>query len=143
MAAAKNGDQVAVHYKGTLDDKTVFDESAPDNPLTFKIGAGEIIPGFEKAVMGMSEGDSKTVTMPSADAYGQHREDLILSIDRGKVPPDITVEVGQQLQMEKDNGELLHVVVTEVTDETVTLDANHPLAGKDLTFEIKLVSLTE
>ena len=143
MAAAKDGDQVAVQYKGTLDDGTVFDESAPESPLTFKIGAGQIIPGFEKAVMGMTEGDAKTVTMPSADAYGQHREDLILNIERGKVPPDIKVEVGQRLQMEKDNGELLHVVVTEVAEESVTLDANHPLAGKDLTFEIKLVSLTE
>lgn len=141
MSQAQNGNKVQVHYKGSLEDGTVFDESHPEKPLEFQVGSGQVIAGFDKAVEGMNTGESKTVKIASSDAYGDRRDDLVLSVGRDRIPPDIDVSVGQRLQMERNDGHKVPVTVTEVTDENVTLDANHPLAGKDLTFEIKLVKV--
>lgn len=143
MTQAKNGNEVSVQYKGTLDDGSVFDQSRPDQPLKFTVGGGQVIPGFDKAVEGMNVGESKTITLAANDAYGAHRDDLVLKVDRNRVPKEFDIEVGQRYQMEKESGEKFKVTVIDVTDDSVTLDANHPLAGHDLTFEIKLVDVKE
>ena len=141
MAPAKNGDTVRIHYTGKLEDGTVFDTSDGRDPLEFTLGDGQVIPGFEEGVLGMSSGDSKTVTIPSENAYGPRREEMVSTVNRDQFPPDITPEVGQQLQMQRPDGERMRVTVVEVSEETVTFDANHPLAGKNLTFEISLTEI--
>jgi peptidylprolyl isomerase len=141
MAQAKTGDTVNVHYTGKLDDGTVFDSSEGGNPLEFAIGEGNVIPGFEQAVIGMSPGDSKTATISSEEAYGPYYEERVLVVDRQQIPSDLPVDVGSQLQIQQQGGMVIPVVVTDITDGEVTLDANHPLAGEDLTFEIRLVSI--
>ncbi|MEX2400731.1 MAG: peptidylprolyl isomerase [Rhodothermales bacterium] len=141
MAEAKKGDKVSVHYTGKLEDDTVFDSSTGGDPLSFEIGSGQIIPGFEKGVIGMAPGDSKTVDIAPEQAYGPYRDDQIIEVSAEKLPDDIDPEVGQRLQVQQQNGETAVVTVKEVTDEVVKLDANHPLAGKKLTFDIELVSV--
>jgi len=141
MATAKNGDTVKVHYTGKLNDGTVFDSSKDRDPLEFKLGEGQIIPGFEEAVVGMNPGDSKTAVIPEERAYGPHRDEMVMTVDRGRLPGDIDPQVGQQLTVSQPKGDSFNVVVTEVTDDKVTLDGNHPLAGKELTFEIQLVEI--
>ena len=140
MAHAKKGDTVKVHYKGTLEDGTEFDSSLDRDPLQFTIGAGTLIPAFEKAVVGMNPGESKKFKIPAADAYGPHRDDLIMTVDRGELPSDLDPAVGDELELEQDD-ESFVVRVTDVSPETVTLDANHPLAGEALTFEIELLEV--
>jgi len=139
MAQAQSGDTVQVHYTGKLSDGTVFDSSRDREPLEFAIGEGQIIPGFEQAVIGMEPGESKTAEIPSDQAYGPHREEMVLEVDREQIPEDIEVEPGQQLQVQHPSGQNIPVVVTNVAESKVTLDANHPLAGQDLTFDIELV----
>ncbi|SDK31073.1 FKBP-type peptidyl-prolyl cis-trans isomerase 2 [Catalinimonas alkaloidigena] len=142
MAQAKSGDTVKVHYTGRLQDGTTFDSSIPrQEPLEFTLGGGQMIKGFDAAVHGMETGQSKTVEIPAAEAYGTVREDMIMTLDRQQVPPDINPEVGQQLAMQDQNGRQIPVVVTDINDSSITLDANHPLAGKDLIFEIQLVEI--
>ena len=141
MSKAKDGDAVKIHYKGSLDDGTVFDSSEGREPLSFTLGGGQVIPGFDEAVSGMAVGESKSVNIPADKAYGQRNEEMIIEAPRDQVPPDITPEVGQQLQMGGPNGEVVVVVITEVNDEFIKLDANPPLAGKDLNFDIELVSI--
>ncbi len=141
MAQAQSGNTVKVHYTGKLEDGTVFDSSVNREPLEFKLGEGQMIQGFEQAVYGMAVGDSKTATIPSEQAYGPKSEDMILEVNRNEVPADLNPQVGQQLAIQQPDGHALPVTVTSVTDETITLDANHPLAGKDLIFEIKLVEI--
>ncbi|MDZ7373603.1 MAG: peptidylprolyl isomerase [candidate division KSB1 bacterium] len=138
---AQEGDVVRVHYVGKLDDGTVFDSSRDREPIEFVIGGGEIIPAFEEAVVGMQEGEKKTILIPSDQAYGPRREELMLHVAREQFPPDLKPYVGQQLEMVQSNGQSLIVVVAEIDDDGVILDANHPLAGKDLTFEIELVEI--
>ncbi len=140
-AQAKNGNTVQVNYTGKLADGTVFDSSVGREPLEFTLGAGQMIPGFEKAVLGMKVGEKKTVTIPADEAYGPRRDDLILEIGREKLPSGLTPEVGQQLQMTRPDGGMIIVAITKVSDKTVTIDANPPLAGKDLTFEIELAKI--
>ena len=140
-AVAKNGDVVKVDYTGTLTDGTVFDTSIGRMPLEFTLGAGQMIPGFEKAVLGMKIGEKKTFTIPAEEAYGERSENLIMEIPRDQMPADLNPQVGQQLQSTTTEGGIVVVVVIKVTDTTVTVDANHPLAGKDLTFEIELVNI--
>ena len=138
MNKAQNGSTVRVHYTGKLDDGTVFDSSRGRDPLEFKLGSGQVIRGFDDAITGMNPGESKTVTIPAADAYGPRRDELLLRVDRSQFPEGVEPQVGQQFQMSQ--GEQSFVVnVAEVQDEHVTLDANHPLAGRDLTFELELV----
>jgi peptidylprolyl isomerase len=141
MSQAKNGDNVKINYKGTLDDGTVFDSSEGREPLSFTLGSGQVIPGFEEAVEGMSVGESKSVNIPADKAYGQRNEEMVIEAPRDQVPPDINPEVGLKLQMGGPNGEVVVVEVTEVTDSHIKLDANPPLAGQDLNFDIELVAI--
>ena len=141
MSEAKTGDKVKVHYSGKLADGTQFDTSANQEPLEFTVGAGEVIAGCEEAVVGMNPGDTKTATINADEAYGDYDDELILEVERDQFPPEITPEVGQRLQLHQPDGEVFGAVVTAVDDQTVTLDANHPLAGQDLTFEIELVEI--
>jgi peptidylprolyl isomerase len=138
---AKDGKTVKVHYTGTLGDGTVFDTSVEREPLEFTLGEGKVIPGFEEAVKDMKVGQSKAVTIPVDDAYGPRRDDLILEIERTQLPENLNPEVGQRLHMEQANGRQSIVIVTDISPKTITLDANHPLAGEDLTFELKLVEV--
>jgi len=136
---AADGSMVKVHYTGTLDDGTVFDSSREREPLEFTLGEGRVIPGFEAAVKDMEVGQSKTVTIPADEAYGQYRNDLLVPIEKRHLPKGLEPEIGQRLQMQKANGEMSIVTVTEVAEDKITIDANHPLAGKNLTFELELV----
>jgi len=141
MARVKDGDTIEVNYTGKLSDGTVFDTSAGRSPIAFTLGDGRVIPGFEKAIVGMKVGEKKTVTIPASEAYGPHRDELVVEVPREKIPRDMIPEVGQQLQSKADNGSTIVATITKVSETTVTLDANHPLAGKDLTFEIELVKI--
>ncbi len=138
---AENGDIVQVHYTGKLADGTVFDSSLEREPIQFTLGAGQMIPGFDKAVLGMKVGESKTVTIPAEDAYGPSRDDLLIEIPREELPADMTPEVGQELPMTRGDGRTVNMPITEVSETTVTIDTNHFLAGKNLVFEIELVSI--
>lgn len=141
MAQAKEGDTVQVHYTGKLEDGTIFDTSDEQTPLEFTIGSGQIIPGFERAVVGMEPGETKTATIQSEEAYGPRREEMTITVEREQFPEDINPEPGQQLQVQQPDGRMALVVVSDVTESTVTLDANHPLAGQPLTFDIRLVDI--
>lgn len=141
MTQVKTGDTVRIHYRGTLQDGTQFDSSEGREPLEFTVGSGQIIPGLDRALPGMAVGEQKSVAVPADDAYGQRNPDASHAIPRDQIPADIPLEVGTALQMRSPDGHAIAVTVAEVTDDTVTLDANHPLAGKDLTFEIELVSI--
>ncbi|RMH00539.1 MAG: peptidylprolyl isomerase [Deltaproteobacteria bacterium] len=138
MSKATQGNTVRVHYKGTLDDGTVFDSSEGIDPIEFTLGEGIVIPGFEQAVLGMSPGESKTIKIPSAEAYGEHRSDLVVKVPRAALPEG--VEVGMRLEA-GEPGNSFEVVVTEIAADSATLDANHPLAGQDLTFDLTLVEI--
>jgi FKBP-type peptidyl-prolyl cis-trans isomerase 2 len=141
MQQAKRGDTVSVHYKGTLDDGTVFDSSEDGEPISFTIGSGQVIPGFETAVDGMSVGDAKTEKIESENAYGPRRDELVFRVGREQLPDGEEVEVGDVLRLGFPDGTSAAVQVADMDDASLTLDANHPLAGKDLTFELKLVSI--
>ncbi len=141
MAGAKDGDTVKVHYQGTLEDGTVFDSSKDREPLEFTLGGGNIIAGFEEIVTGMETGETKLERIPAEKAYGQRRDDMVMEVDRQQVPNEIDLQLGQQLQVRQESGQAVPVTVTELSENTVTLDANHPLAGKDLMFEIELIEI--
>lgn len=141
MATVKNGDTVKVHYTGKLDDGSVFDSSVSREPLEVTLGEGKLIPGFEDAVIGMDVGDKTTTNIPASEAYGERRDDLEVTVEKNQLPEDIKPEIGMQLQLNQPNGQPVPVQITEVNDDTIVLDANHPLAGKDLTFDIELVEV--
>ncbi|NPV09352.1 MAG: peptidylprolyl isomerase [Anaerolineae bacterium] len=141
MSEVRPGDTVRVHYTGKDETGQVFDSSQGREPLQFTVGQRAVIPGFEDAVVGMSPGDRKTVEITAQQAYGERRDDLMLRVDRQQVPPNLDLKEGDRLQVRMANGQLAPVTVAEVTDEVVVLDANHPLAGKDLTFDIELVEI--
>jgi FKBP-type peptidyl-prolyl cis-trans isomerase 2 len=141
MAKAKQGDTVRVHYTGKLDDGTTFDSSRDHDPIEFEIGSGKVIAGFEQAVAGMDVGETKTTTVSAQHAYGAHAPEMVLQVERQQIPDKIELRVGKQLQLRTPDGGTASVRVTEVSDSSVTLDANHPLAGKDLAFEIELVEI--
>ncbi|ARE38854.1 FKBP-type peptidyl-prolyl cis-trans isomerase SlyD [Rhodovulum sp. P5] len=141
MTQVKAGDKVRIHYTGTLSDGTVFDSSEGRDPLEFTVGSGQIIPGLDSALPGMSAGDKKTVEIACADAYGEARPEARQAIPRAQVPADMPLEVGASLQVQTEQGQVIPVTVAELTETEVVLDANHPLAGKDLTFRIELVSI--
>jgi FKBP-type peptidyl-prolyl cis-trans isomerase SlpA len=138
---AKANDTVKVHYKGTLTNGEVFDSSEGKEPLEFTLGAGQLIPGFENGVIGMQVEESKTVNIPSDEAYGAPKDELIQEVPKAQLPPEIQPEVGLRLMSQSPDGQQIPLVVTEVKEETITVDANHPLAGKDLIFDITLVSI--
>lgn len=141
MTQAKSGDTVQVHYTGTLKDGSQFDSSHGADPIEFTIGDGNLIAGFEQAIVGMAAGDNKSVTIPSDQAYGPHHQDLVHEVERQQIPPEIGLEVGGQLQASGPNGEPVRLTVVGLTDDKATLDANHPLAGEDLTFALELVAI--
>jgi peptidylprolyl isomerase len=141
MAEAKKGDTVKVHYTGKLEDGTVFDSSVEKAPLEFTLGNGNMIAGFEKAVLGMEIGDSKSARIPFQEAYGERRDEMLVEVPKAQIPEDIKPEVGQQLSIKQQDGSAVPVVVTEVDQDKIILDANHPLAGKDLIFDIELMEI--
>ncbi|MDQ3280705.1 MAG: FKBP-type peptidyl-prolyl cis-trans isomerase [Acidobacteriota bacterium] len=141
MQQAKRGDTVHVHYRGTLDDGTEFDSSAGSEPIVFTLGAGEVIPGFEEAIEGMSAGEKKTKHIDAQNAYGDRRDELVFEVPRDQMPEGGEVEVGDMLRVGFPDGSSAAVQVAAVEAGSVTLDANHPLAGKNLTFELELVSI--
>ena len=141
MTQAQNGDTVKVHYTGKLDDGTVFGTSADQEPLQFTIGEGQLMPDFEQAIVGMNPEETKTVKIPSDKAYGAHHEEMVMEVDRGQFPDDLEPRIDQRLQVRQPDGQSFVVTVTAVSEESVTLDGNHPLAGQDLTFDIQLVEI--
>jgi FKBP-type peptidyl-prolyl cis-trans isomerase 2 len=141
--SAKMGDTVKVHYTGKLEDGTIFDSSQDREPLEFTLGQKQIIPGFEEAVLGMKKGQSKTVTIPVDKAYGPPRPELIQTIDKSKLAGAESLQAGQMVRVTQSNGQPISVLVVAITDKTVTLDANSPLAGKNLIFDIKLVEISK
>lgn len=141
MFEAKEGSQVKVHYTGTLNDGSVFDSSKNREPLEFQVGAGQMIKGFDTGVVGMKPGDTKTVKLNPDEAYGEPKADMIVTVPKANLPQDIKPELGMQLAMNTQDGRQIPVIVSKVEEEEVTLDANHPLAGKELTFEIEMVEV--
>lgn len=141
MPKVKNGDIVRVHYHGKLKDGTTFDSSEGREPLEFKVGEGQVIKGFDKALEGMEPGEKKTVNIPVEEAYGQAAEENFVEFPKSDFPKDLKPEVGLQLHLSDNQGNHYPVVVSEIKEASVVLDANHPLAGKDLIFDIELVSI--
>ena len=133
------GDTVHIHYTGRLDDGTVFDSSEGRAPLTFTLGSGQVVPGFDRAATGLDVGEERTVRLEPSDAYGDRREDLVLTVPREAFPSDVSPQAGQRLQLGLQGGGTLDAEVTAVSDEAITLDANHPLAGQALTFDVQRV----
>jgi peptidylprolyl isomerase len=142
MAQAKMNDTVTVHYTGSFTDGVVFDSSADREPFEFTIGQGMVIPGFENGIIGMQEGDSKKINIPAEDAYGPHREDLLTTIERSHIPASIDLQIGMVLQMRSPDGGTANVSIREINQEDVVLDLNHPMAGKELIFEVNLIKVT-
>ncbi len=141
MSEAKSGDTVKVHYTGTLTDGTEFDSSRGQEPLEFTLGQGQMISGFEEAVVGMALGENKTITIPSDEAYGERNDAMVQQVPRGAIPPEIELAEGMLLQAQGPDGETLRFTVADFNEEEVTVDGNHPLAGRDLTFELELVQI--
>lgn len=142
MAKARVGSRVRVQYTGRLENGAVFDTSPEDEPLEFTIGEGQVIPGFEQAVVGMKPGESKTAQVAPEKAYGPHHEELVVAVRRKQLPEQIEPQVGQRLEVRRSDGGSVTLSVTDVSDSTVTLDGNHPLAGHELTFDIELMAIT-
>jgi peptidylprolyl isomerase len=141
MKQVSAGDNVKVHYKGTFDDGTVFDSSLDCDPLEFTIGGCQVIPGFEKAVMGMRTGETKTVRINSDMAYGPHNEEMVVVFGRDQLPADLEPSIGQVLRFRRNDGHIIEVTIVDMSDTDVTFDGNYPLAGKDLIFEIQLMEI--
>tara|TARA_Y100001935_G_scaffold224416_1_gene200683 strand:- start:94548 stop:94976 length:429 start_codon:yes stop_codon:yes gene_type:complete len=141
LSIIKDGDTVKVHYTGKLQNGEVFDSSVEREPLEFTLGQGQLIPGFEKAIIGLKVGDSTTTNIPSAEAYGDHNPEMEVQVEKAQLPEGMEPQVGMQLQLNQPNGQAIPVQITKVEGEQVTIDANHPLAGKDLTFDIEVVEI--
>lgn len=142
MQQVKKGDTIKVHYHGKLVDGTTFDSSEGREPLEFEVGSGMVIPGFDEGVTGMAIGDKKTVHIPANEAYGPKEEDMIMEFPKDKFPAEMTPEIGMQLNMNNGQGQSFPVVIVEIQDTVVILDANHPLAGQDLIFDLELVEIS-
>lgn len=138
---AQSGDRVTVHYTGTLDDGTVFDSSREGEPIEFELGTGEVIDGFDQAVAGLEVGESREIRLEPDEAYGQRSDDLVIDVDRDDLPEDLDPEVGQTLAVEGADGEEMAAWVAEVGEDAITVDLNHPLAGRSLTFEVELLEI--
>jgi peptidylprolyl isomerase len=138
MAVAKESDTVRVHYTGRLEDGTVFDTSEDGASMEFKIGTGELLKAFEQGVIGMAIGETKTIFIPAAEAYGPRKEDMVFEFDRARAPENFDAEIGQQLQMYRADGKPVNITVVGKSEKAFTMDCNHALAGKDLTFEVRL-----
>ncbi len=142
MKQAKEGDTVSLHYKGSFEDGTVFDSSETHGALRFTIGKGTVIPGFDEAVLGMKPGEAKTVTIAPEKGYGPRNEELLMKIDKKELPPDLAPVIGQRIEFSKGE-QRLQLTVAEISEEAVTFDANHPLAGKTLVFDLLLLEIEE
>jgi len=143
VTSVKAGDTVQVHYTGTLDNGEVFDSSRDRDPLEFKVGGGMVIPGFDKAVLGLKAGESTTAKLPPEEAYGEIRKELIMPMQKSQIPEDITPEVGMQVMLQAQEGQQIPATITEVNENTIILDANAPLAGKTLNFDIEVVKIVQ
>ena len=141
MSTVKEKDTVRVHYTGKLADGEIFDDSKGREPIEFTLGAGQVIPGFESAVLNMAVSDTKTWNIPAAEAYGEQRPELVQSVPISELPEEIKPEVGMQLVSQAPDGQEIPLIITEVHADTITVDANSPLAGKDLTFDLELVEI--
>lgn len=141
MTEAKKGDTVRVHYTGKLTDGTQFDSSHGREPIEFELGSGQVIQGFERQVEGMAVGDTATVTVAAQEAYGDHDPQRVQKVPRSQVPPEVPLDVGSKLQASTQSGQTIQVQVVDVDEQAVTIDANHPLAGKDLVFDLELVEI--
>jgi len=141
MQQVKSGDTVRVHYHGKLTDGSTFDSSEGREPLEFTVGNGQVIKGFDNALLNMEPGQKKTVTIPVAEAYGDRNDDMMMEYPKSEFPADMQPQVGMELHMSDNQGNVFPVVIAEVNNDTVLLDANHPLAGQDLIFDIELVSI--
>ena len=142
MSKVKDGDTVKVHYTGKLENGDVFDSSREREPFEFTLGNKAVIPGFEKGVVGMGVGDTKTIEIPPEEAYGGKQDELVVEVQKSELPDDITPTIGQRLQIKQQDGNPIVVTITELTDDSITLDANHPLAGYTLFFDVELVDIT-
>ena len=142
MAEIKQGDMVRIHYKGTLSDGSVFDSSEGRDPLEFTYGEGQVIPGLELGMEGMSVGDKRVVEVPSDQAYGPILPDARRAVPREDIPEEVPLELGTQVHAHNEEGQVMTLSIFEVTETHVVLDANHPLAGKDLTFDVELISIS-
>ena len=143
MAEAKEGDRVRVHFTGTLESGTIFGATADDEPFEFTLGEGKVLAAFENAVVGMKKGETRTICIPPEDAYGHHKEELIFDIDRSQLPSEFEPEVGKKFRAQLADGRLAILTILGVNGDKLTVDANDPLAGQDLTFEIKLLGIVE
>ena len=141
MSTAQNGNTIKVHYTGKLNDGTVFDSSEGRDPLEFTIGSGQVIPGFDKGVIDMQLKERKNIVIACGDAYGQRNENLVFDFPKDQIPPDMDPQIGDTLQLMQENGQPVVVTVAQLNEETLSLDANHPLAGEDLTFDVELVEI--
>jgi peptidylprolyl isomerase len=141
MSRAKAGDTVRIHYTGKLDDGKVVDSSHDREPFEFTIGAGQVIPGVEQAVTGMEPGESKSAEIPPEQAYGPHRDGMVVTVERTKLPAGLEVAVGEELALRQDDGRQLSATVTDVSDQGITIDANHKLAGRTLVFDLQLLEV--
>jgi FKBP-type peptidyl-prolyl cis-trans isomerase 2 len=141
MTEVKKGDKVSVHYTGKLDDGLVFDTTDDRDPVVFTVGEGRVIDGFEEAVLGMNPGESKTVKVSPDKAYGEHKPDLIGNVDRNKLPKNLDLNINKRIKLKQKSGKLRSALIVGLSDSQVTLDVNHPLAGKDLVFDIKLLEI--
>jgi FKBP-type peptidyl-prolyl cis-trans isomerase 2 len=141
MSKARNGDTVRLHYTGKLEDGEIFDSSRKRQPIEFVLGDGEVIPRIEEGVLGMEAGETKAIEVPAEEAFGPRREELVIEIGKGELPDHITPTMGQRLQMRQPDGDHIDLVITEVNEETITLDANHPLAGRTLFFDLELLEI--
>jgi peptidylprolyl isomerase len=142
MTEAEHGATVHIHYTGKLSDGTVFDSSDGRDPLQFELGAGQVIPGLDKAMRGMAVGETKTITIIADEAYGPHHPEGVHVVERASLPPEVDAQPGAQLQASAQDGNVIYLTVVAADDDTVTLDANHPLAGKDLVFDVELVAVS-
>ncbi|MDA3844149.1 MAG: peptidylprolyl isomerase [Candidatus Kapabacteria bacterium] len=141
MAKAKKDDTVKVHYTGKLTDGNTFDTSEGRDPLSFKLGSNQVIPGFENGIIGMEVGEKKTINIPIAEAYGEYRKELLLKVDLKQLPEGVEPKVGDTLEMTNENGDIIPVRVADITETDIVLDANHPLSGQELVFDLELVSI--
>ncbi len=143
MIRAEKLDTVTVQYTGELEDGTIFDQSPEDRPLCFILSKEEVIPGFDAAVQGMYQGEKKTVKIKCQDAYGEHKKELVETIDRSLLPENVDLKIGGQLEVTRQDHTIFHVIVQEADEKSVTLDANHPLAGKSLIFKLQLLKVVK
>ena len=143
MTQAATGQKVKVHYTGKLDNGTVFDSSVGKEPLTFTLGSGEVITGFNNGVLGLKVNESKTVTIPATEAYGPHQAGMVVELPKTEIPPHLKLKPGQRVQVSEPQGGMMTLNVVAETETTITLDGNHPLAGKDLTFDLQLVEIED